>query len=699
MALMRLATQLGKELAAGSGAASIELGLAGLALGARPTLHNLSLRALSTSAPLSSLHLPPLLVRTPQTDIFAPASSLRTFREFHHYLDARLARLSAEARTRPNDPSRQALYISELGKSFPKELQKISDHQETVKSFIPANVVAAPPQPPGTLALNSLNSLNTLNSLNANRGSPSAPLTVVVADPGIGATLRGLAKSIMFALLLFAGLSAILDEATHRGHGTTVGHEVQRDGSVPAVKFTDVKGCPEAVDELRDLVLFLKEPARFNRLGGKMPKGVLLLGPPGTGKTLLARAVAGEAGVPFFTVSGSEFEEIFVGVGAKRVRDLFAVARKKAPCIIFIDEIDAVGGKRNERDQNYMKQTLNQLLTEMDGFDNKSGVIVLGATNFPRSLDPALIRAGRFDRQVVVPLPDVMGRTQILDLYLKQLPCVDTSVNTNIIARATTGLSGADLANLVNIAAIEATKEGLEAVEHRHLEFAADKVLMGQERKSQRMSDKDRRMTAYHEGGHTILAMFTNGAMPLHKVTIIPRGQSLGMTKMIPDGDVVSTSRMELLARMDVAMGGKVAEELIFGEEAVSGGCSSDLEHAKSIARDMVLHYGMTKVGPVSFAADDMRSLSDQQRTVIDKEINELLASSYERTKSLLKLKLPELHLLALALLERESLTAEECKQILSGKPLPPMPLSAGDSPAPPPPPPNPTVVPASVPA
>lgn len=340
------------------------------------------------------------------------------------------------------------------------------------------------------------------------------------------------------------------------------------------VRFSDVHGCDEAKEELQDIVEFLKAPQKFSNLGGKLPKGVLLIGPPGTGKTLLARAVAGESGVPFFFMSGAEFDEIYVGVGAKRVRDLFNNARAKAPAIIFIDELDAIGSKRNEKDPSYVKQSLNQLLTELDGFSKDSGVVIIAATNFPQLLDKALTRPGRFDHKVVVPLPDVRGRLEILKHHMKSVR-VAPEVNTLIIARSTTGFSGADLENLVNQAAVRASRTKAQAVDTQHLEWAKDRILMGAERRSAVIQEKDRLMTAYHEGGHALMALLNPNSMPLYKATIMPRGQSLGVTLTLPEMDQVSLAKKQMLAQIDVCIGGKVAEELVYGLDSVTSGCAS----------------------------------------------------------------------------------------------------------------------------
>ncbi|OBZ75445.1 ATP-dependent zinc metalloprotease FTSH 5, mitochondrial [Grifola frondosa] len=452
-------------------------------------------------------------------------------------------------------------------------------------------------------------------------------------------------------------------------------------------KFSDVQGVDEAKEELQEVVEFLKDPTSFATLGGKLPKGILLTGPPGTGKTMLARAVAGEAGVPFLFASGSEFDEMFVGVGAKRVRDLFATARKKQPAIIFIDELDAIGGKRTSRDQHYMKQTLNQLLVEMDGFLQTEGVIVIAATNFPDSLDPALVRPGRFDRHIAVPLPDVRGRVQILKHHMKNV-ITAPEVDTAILARGTVGFSGADLQNMVNQAAVQASREGAKAVNLKHFEWAKDRIIMGAERKSTYISDEVKRMTAYHEvrilsrlnakvgliqdskGGHALVALYTDGAMPLHKVTCVPRGHALGITSQLPEDDRYSVSLKQYLATIDVCMGGRVAEELIYGPENVTSGASSDLQQATRTARAMVKNWGYSdKIGPVYYN-DREESISPQKKDEIEGEVRSLLIAGESRVTSLLKSKEEELHRLASALIEHETLDAEEVKKVIKGEPI-----------------------------
>ncbi|XP_058489834.1 ATP-dependent zinc metalloprotease YME1L1-like isoform X2 [Solea solea] len=444
------------------------------------------------------------------------------------------------------------------------------------------------------------------------------------------------------------------------------------------VTFEHVKGVEEAKNELQDVVEFLRNPQKFTVLGGKLPKGILLIGPPGTGKTLLARAVAGEADVPFYYASGSEFDEMFVGVGAGRIRNLFKEAKANAPCVIFIDELDSVGGKRIESPMHpYSRQTINQLLAEMDGFKPNEGVIVIGATNFAEALDNALIRPGRFDMQVTVPHPDVKGRTEILNWYLSKIK-VDSVVNAEIIARGTVGFTGAELENLVNQAALKAAVDGKEMVTMKDLEFAKDKILMGPERRSVEIDIKNKTITAYHESGHAIVAYYTKDAMPINKATIMPRGPTLGHVSMLPEDDRWSETRAQLLAQMDVSMGGRVAEELIFGDDCVTTGASSDFDGATKIAKMMVTRFGMSnKLGVMTYR--DITKQSPETQAAIEQEVRVLLKDSYERAKNILKTYNKEHKTLADALLTYETLDAKEIQLVLEGKSLdheiPPQPL------------------------
>ncbi|XP_030612765.1 ATP-dependent zinc metalloprotease YME1L1 isoform X2 [Archocentrus centrarchus] len=435
------------------------------------------------------------------------------------------------------------------------------------------------------------------------------------------------------------------------------------------VTFEHVKGVEEAKSELQDVVEFLKNPQKFTVLGGKLPKGILLVGPPGTGKTLLARAVAGEADVPFYYASGSEFDEMFVGVGASRIRNLFKEAKASAPCVIFIDELDSVGGKRIESPMHpYSRQTINQLLAEMDGFKPNEGVIVIGATNFAEALDNALVRPGRFDMQVTVPRPDVRGRTEILNWYLSKIK-VDPAVDAEIIARGTVGFSGAELENLVNQAALKAAVDGKEMVTMKDLEFAKDKILMGPERRSVEIDKKNKTITAYHESGHAIVAYYTKDAMPINKATIMPRGPTLGHVSMLPENDRWSETRAQLLAQMDVSMGGRVAEELIFGNDNITTGASSDFDGATKIAKMMVTRFGMSdKLGVMTYG--DVSKQSPETQAAIEQEVRALLKDSYERAKNILKTYSQEHKKLADALLTHETLDAKEIQMVLEGKSL-----------------------------
>lgn len=452
----------------------------------------------------------------------------------------------------------------------------------------------------------------------------------------------------------------------------------QKEGKVT---FADVAGIDEAREELEEIVEFLKDPTKFARLGGKIPKGALLVGSPGTGKTLLARAIAGEAGVPFFTISGSDFVEMFVGVGASRVRDMFEQAKKSAPCIVFIDEIDAVGRHRgaglgNGNDER--EQTLNQLLVEMDGFEANEGIIIIAATNRPDVLDPALLRPGRFDRQVVVPRPDIEGRVKILEVHMKKVPLAP-DVDARTIARGTPGFSGADLANLVNESALMAARKGKRLVAMQEFEEAKDKVMMGAERRSMVMTEDEKRMTAYHEAGHAIVAMHEPASDPIHKATIIPRGRALGMVMRLPERDSYSYHRDKMYANLAVAMGGRVAEEIIFGYNKVSSGASGDIQYATGLARDMITKWGMSdKVGPVEYAqpegetylgysSSQPRSMSNETQQLIDHEIRATVEGGLSRARDVLTEHLDQLHKLAGALLEYETLSGDEIKSLLDG--------------------------------
>ena len=453
------------------------------------------------------------------------------------------------------------------------------------------------------------------------------------------------------------------------------------------VTFADVAGIDEAKDEVGEIVDFLKDPGKFQKLGGKIPKGVLMVGPPGTGKTLLARAIAGEAKVPFFTISGSDFVEMFVGVGASRVRDMFEQAKKHAPCIIFIDEIDAVGRHRGAGlggGHDEREQTLNQLLVEMDGFEGNEGIIVIAATNRPDVLDPALLRPGRFDRQVVVPLPDVRGREQILKVHMRRVPIAD-DVKPMIIARGTPGFSGADLANLVNEAALFAARGNKRLVTMEEFERSKDKILMGAERRSLVMSEDEKRMTAYHEAGHAIVGLSVPEHDPVYKVTIIPRGRALGVTIFLPEGDRYSTSKRRLESRITALFGGRIAEELIFGPESVTTGASNDIERATELARNMVTKWGLSdRLGPLTYSEESgevflgrsitqHKQVSDVTAHAIDEEVRRVIDLNFQRARQILTLHLDKLHTMAEALIKYETVDEEQLKDLMAGRtPKPP---------------------------
>ena len=470
-------------------------------------------------------------------------------------------------------------------------------------------------------------------------------------------------------------------------------------GDTPKITFADVAGCDEAKQELEEIIDFLKDPQKFQRLGGRLPKGALLVGPPGTGKTLLAKAVAGEAGRPFFSMSGSDFVEMFVGVGASRVRDLFEQGKAHAPCIIFIDEIDAVGRHRGAGlggGHDEREQTLNQLLVEMDGFESNDGVILLAATNRPDILDPALLRPGRFDRQIVVDMPDVKGREQILRVHTRKIPLA-AGVNLERIAKGTPGLSGAELSNIVNEAALLAARRNKSAVDMNDLEDAKDKVMLGLERKSMVLSDEERRLTAYHEAGHALVSLKIPGLDPLHKVTIVPRGRALGITFSLPEEDRHNYTKQSIHGRLAMAYGGRVAEELVFGPEKVTTGAAQDIQQATEMARRMVTQFGMSDVvGPIAVGDREAeiflgrevvqrREISDRTAEIVDTELKRILSEAYERARMIISEHRAALDRLASALLERETLDRDEVELVLAGKALPPVvpPAPATPPPAP----------------
>ncbi|KAK0598138.1 hypothetical protein LWI29_031968 [Acer saccharum] len=612
--------------------------------------------------------------------------------------EKRLEQLLAEANANPKDAAKQTALLTELNKQSPESVIKRFEQREheadsrgvaeylralvvtnAIAEYLPDEESGKPSALPSLLQeLKQRASGNTDEPFMNPGVSDKQPLHVVMVDPKVSNKSRfaqELISTILFTVAV--GLVWVMGAAALQkyigslgGIGTSgvgssssytpkeLNKEVLPEKNVKT--FKDVKGCDDAKQELVEVVEYLKNPTKFTRLGGKLPKGILLTGAPGTGKTLLAKAIAGEAGVPFFYRAGSEFEEMFVGVGARRVRSLFQAAKKKAPCIIFIDEIDAVGSTRKQW-EGHTKKTLHQLLVEMDGFEQNEGIILMAATNLPDILDPALTRPGRFDRHIVVPNPDVKGRQEILELYLQDKPLAD-NVDVKAIARGTPGFNGADLANLVNIAAIKAAVEGQEKLTATELEFAKDRIIMGTERKTMFISEESKKLTAYHESGHAIVAFNTEGAHPIHKATIMPRGSALGMVTQLPSSDETSISKRQLLARLDVCMGGRVAEELIFGQDHVTTGASSDLSTATELAQYMVSSCGMSDaIGPVHIK----ERASSEMQSRIDAEVVKLLREAYDRVKALLKKHEKALHALANALLEYETLGAEDIKRIL----------------------------------
>ncbi|XP_073129796.1 ATP-dependent zinc metalloprotease FTSH 11, chloroplastic/mitochondrial [Henckelia pumila] len=613
--------------------------------------------------------------------------------------EKRLERLIADADASPKDAGKQSLLLAELNKHSPESvIQRFEQRAhvvdsrgvaEYIRALVATNGIAEylPDEQSGKAS--SLPSLlqelkqrasGNMDELFVNPGiSEKQPLHVVMVDPKIANRSSRFAQEVISTILFtvavglmwLMGATALqkyigsLGGIGASGVGSSSSYspkdlnkEIMPEKNVKT--FKDVKGCDDAKQELEEVVEYLKNPSKFTRLGGKLPKGILLTGSPGTGKTLLAKAIAGEAGVPFFYRAGSEFEEMFVGVGARRVRSLFQAAKKKAPCIIFIDEIDAVGSTRKQW-EGHTKKTLHQLLVEMDGFEQNEGIIVMAATNLPDVLDPALTRPGRFDRHIVVSNPDVRGRQEILELYLLDKPLAK-DVDVKAIARGTPGFNGADLANLVNIAAIKAAVEGAEKLTAAQLEFAKDRIMMGTERKTMFLSEESKKLTAYHESGHAIVALNTEGAHPIHKATITPRGSALGMVTQLPSSDETSVSKKQLLARLDVCMGGRVAEELIFGQDHITTGASSDLNTATELAQYMVSTCGMSdEIGPIHIKE---RPGSEMQSR-IDAEVVKLLREAYNRVKALLKKHEKALHTLANALLEYETLTSEDIRRVL----------------------------------
>jgi len=552
-------------------------------------------------------------------------------------------------------------------KEVMEESQKLSK-QEQASSLL--NALTSGSGATGFAGIGALGSGSASAAMQQVRGVDSKyPLHVQVHNPtSTRAALVALTGRVLIAFVVVSALSALLDErGMGRGLGMNSGSKhIQQAQDTSNVSFEDVKGVEEAKAELEEIVMYLKNPAKFTRLGGKLPRGLLLTGAPGTGKTLLAKAIAGEAGVPFFFSSGSQFEEVYVGLGAKRIRELFEAAKKKSPCIIFIDEIDAVGGTRKQKDQSALKMTLNELLVQMDGFEDNNGIIIIGATNFMEALDEALLRPGRFDKHITVPLPDVGGRKEILQMYAKKTK-LDPNVDLNVLARGTTGFSGADLYNLMNQAALKASIDGLSSITMSVLEYAKDKILMGAERRTAVITKETAKCTAYHEAGHALVAVLTEGAMPVHKATIMPRGQSLGMVTMLPEGDQTSQSLKQMKAMMDVAMAGRVAEELIFGRDETTSGAMSDILTASRIARNMVTKYGFSdEIGLVNYGGTTGEEhASELTRNKIDAEVKKLTDASYKRAKDLLSRYAKKHHLLATTLLEYETLTGDEVRHLI----------------------------------
>ncbi|XP_064960098.1 ATP-dependent zinc metalloprotease FTSH 9, chloroplastic/mitochondrial-like isoform X2 [Musa acuminata AAA Group] len=585
--------------------------------------------------------------------------------------EQRLEWLIADADANPRDAAKQSALLAELNKHSPEAAIRRFEQRNyavdsrgvaeyiralvltnTLAEYLPDESSGRPSSLPTLLQELKQRASGSEDKLLLNPGiSEKRPLHVVMVDPKASNKSPQFAQELLSTILFIVavGLMWVLGAAALRkyvgslgGIGTSgVGssatyapRELNKEilPEKNAKTFKDVKGCDDAKQELEEVVDYLKNPGKFTRLGGKLPKGILLTGAPGTGKTLLAKAVAGEAGVPFFYKAGSEFEEMFVGVGASRMRSLFQAAKKKAPCIIFIDEIDAVGSTRKQW-EGHAKKTLHQLLVEMDGFEQNEGIILMAATNLPDILDPALTRPGRFDRHIVVPSPDVQGRQEILKLYLQDKPLAD-DIDVNAIARGTPGFTGADLANLVNIGAIKAAVDGVDKITAAHLEFAKDRMIMGTERKAMFISEESRKLTAYHESGHAIVALNTDGAHAIHKATIIPRGSVLGMVTQLPFQDETSISKKQLLACLDVCMGGRVAEELIFGEESITTGASSDLRTATELAHYMVSTCGMSDaIGPVYVKERPGSELQSR----IDAEVLKLLREACDRVRRLLQ--------------------------------------------------------------
>ncbi|KAK9463789.1 peptidase family M41-domain-containing protein [Lipomyces oligophaga] len=608
--------------------------------------------------------------------VFKSAGSVRSISSWNSII---LAAKERKANANADNPDVQAdFYTSLLEHGFPQvvverfENPSIAHNKECEAFYFQALEQLGDTKKAATIRQELAQGGETVQSAawsrpGAGTGLKNDPIHVVLQDSKGSLFFRYVRLFLMFGTTAYLMLTAValVTESTSLFKGPP---QANKDTSMtqPTVRFSDVHGVDEARADLEEIVAFLRDPSKFTGLGGRLPKGVLLTGPPGTGKTLLARAVAGEAGVPFFFMSGSEFDEMYVGVGAKRVRELFAAAKAKAPSIVFIDELDAIGARRNSRDQAYVKQTLNQLLVDLDGFSQTTGVIFIAATNFPELLDPALTRPGRFDKIVNVDLPDVRGRIAILKHHMKKITSED-DVDVESIARGTPGFSGADLQNLVNQAAIYASRCDAPAVGTSHFEWAKDKILMGAERTTMVITEDAKRLTAFHEAGHALMAMYTPGATSLYKATILPRGRALGITFQLPEMDKHSQSKKELLAQIDVCMGGKAAEEYINGSDNVTSGCSSDLRKATQVARQMVTSFGMSeKVGPVELA-EEWNQWSATTRQIAENEIRDILQKSEERAQKLLRDRSVELNRLAEALVDYETLDRSDIERAVKG--------------------------------
>ncbi|KAL7623643.1 i-AAA protease yme1 [Parahypoxylon ruwenzoriense] len=565
-------------------------------------------------------------------------------------------------------------YYKALGMLAPNGGQGLQDEDigQTIKN-LPGDLTATQMQAvTQALAARSRGGNLAVSKNSQATGAKDGPLHVVVDETLGGTVFRWVKFLLWFSLFTYLSLVVVtmLIEALSvlKRPGGRLDSEVKSEHQ--KTRFSDVHGADEAKEELQEMVEFLRNPEKFSQLGGKLPKGILLVGPPGTGKTLLARAVAGEAGVPFFYMSGSEFDEVYVGVGAKRVRELFAAAKSKSPAIVFIDELDAIGGRRNTRDAAYVKQTLNQLLTELDGFDQTSGVIIIGATNFPELLDKALTRPGRFDRHVVVDLPDVRGRLAILKHHAKKIKAAK-DVDLEAIALGTPGLSGAELENIVNQAAVHASKAKASSVRKEDFDWAKDRVIMGAERKTMVISAEEKEMTAYHEAGHALVNLLTNSGQSLYKVTVLPRARTLGHTASLPEMDKYSYTISNYLARIDMALGGKLAEEIVYGLNQVTSGASSDLQVATAVAFDMVASLGMSsKLGNMEYGSR-YETLSSETKAQVEAEVQRTVNEAYERARKLLLDHRKELDLLAKALVQYETLSKEEVEKVIRGETLP----------------------------